>query len=171
MARELRQLESLPVHDHGPVDLTDYRLRLDGLVETPLSLTQEDLAELPQVPFDEDFVCLEGWVAPDQHWRGVPLMDLLGRAGIRPDARWVQVSSGEFSLPLPIEDAQNALLALALEGAPLEPEHGAPVRLVLPGGICFTSVKWVDHIELRSEAAPNTAEAVARARLANESGA
>jgi DMSO/TMAO reductase YedYZ molybdopterin-dependent catalytic subunit len=90
---------------------------------------------------------------------------VLDIAGVLPDARYVRISSGDFVLPVPIEAAQHALLCDRLDGEPLAVEHGAPWRLMLPGGECFTSVKWVDRIELAETAGDNTAESIARARI------
>lgn len=165
MDQRFRRLDALPVHPHPEVDAANFVLRVDGLVARPIALTPDDLRALPQHDFDADFVCLEGWVAPDQHWRGVALSDLLELAGPTEGARFVQASSGGFSLPMPIDDARRALLALVLDGAPLAPPHGAPVRLVVPGGACFTSVKWLDRLEVRAEPADDTARAIALARL------
>lgn len=162
---ELRRLDALPRHPHPEIDVASFVLRVDGLVARPLALTPDDLRALRQRDFDADFVCLEGWVAPDRHWRGVALGDVIELAGPADAVRFVQASSGEFSLPLAIDDARRALLALVLDGAPLAAAHGAPVRLVMPGGECFTSVKWLDRIELRAEAAEDTARAIALARL------
>ncbi|HXU22749.1 MAG TPA: molybdopterin-dependent oxidoreductase [Tepidiformaceae bacterium] len=158
-------LTSLPVHSHDRPPSEDYRLRVDGLVDRLLELSVEELRVLPEAGLDDDFVCLEGWTVANLRWRGVRLASVLQLAGIRPEARWVQASVPGFSLPLPLSEAGNALLALQLNDAALAPEHGAPVRLLVPGGECFTSVKWLDHLELRAEPAENTAEAVARARL------
>ncbi|MGE5594958.1 MAG: molybdopterin-dependent oxidoreductase [Hyphomicrobiales bacterium] len=161
---DLRRVPGLPVHPH-PEAAPDAALRVEGLVERPQMLSLDALRALPQRPFDADFVCLERWVAPDQHWRGVALSDVLELAGIRDEARWVQASSGEFSIPLALEDARRALLALELDGEPLPVAHGAPVRLVVPGGECFTSVKWLDRIDVRAEPAENSARTIALGRL------
>jgi DMSO/TMAO reductase YedYZ molybdopterin-dependent catalytic subunit len=83
---------------------------------------------------------------------------------VRSQALWVQATFEEFSLPLPLDRARNASLALMLNENPIPVEHGAPVRLLVPDGECFTSVKWLEHLELRSSPAANTAEAIARAR-------
>ena len=159
------QLTSLPVHAHERPRVDQYRLRIEGLVEHPAELSVEELLALPGAGFDDDFVCLEGWTVPNLRWRGVRLATVLERVGVGAAAQWVQASAGNFSLPLPLAEAGNALLALQLNDQMLAPEHGAPVRLLVPGGECFTSVKWLDHLELRAEPAENTAEAIARARL------
>lgn len=160
------RLRALPVHPHPALDAEGYRLHIGGLVERPLALSRGDLLALPQHQLHDDFTCIEGWVVPQLRWRGVRLAAVLAAAGVRPQARWVQAVCGDFSLPLPLAEAGEALLALELNDAPLTAEHGAPVRLLLPGGQCFTSVKWLERIELRADADANTAEATARARLA-----
>ena len=161
----VQRLTALPVHPAPERDTGNYALRIDGLVEAPLALGVEELLALPQLSLRDDFACLEGWVVPELDWRGVRLGTVLDLARPLPGAAWVQASFGEFSIPLPIERAADSLLALTLDGAPLEAEHGAPVRLLVPGGECFTSVKWLDHLELRAEPATNRAKEIALARI------
>jgi DMSO/TMAO reductase YedYZ molybdopterin-dependent catalytic subunit len=75
------------------------------------------------------------------------------------------VSAGTFGAPLTRWEAERALLALRLGGEPLAVEHGAPVRLILPDADCYTSIKWLDHIEACAEAGPNTARRTALKRI------
>lgn len=167
--REGSVLDTLPVHP-VPDDLAEHPiLTVDGLVAHALRLTPDVLAALPGQPLTRDFQCTEGWTVPDLAWRGVPLREVLHLAGADPAASWVQASAGEFSTPLPREAADAALLALALDGRPLPVEHGGPIRLVVPGGACYTSVKWLDHLEVRAAPAPNTAEQIALDRIGAES--
>lgn len=159
------RLDALPVHPM-PEGVAEHPvLIVDGLVERPLRLTPEDLAALPAQPLTSDFRCSEGWTVPDLAWRGVPVREVLRLAGVDPAARWVQASAEAFSTPLPRAAADDALLALALDGRALPREHGGPVRLVVPGGACFTSVKWLDHLEVRAAPAPDTARQIALDRL------
>lgn len=160
-----RRLPSLPIHPRPNVGVEGYRLQVDGLVARPISLTVADLFTLPQHGLHEDFSCLEGWVVPDLDWRGVWLSDVLDAAGPEPGAEWVQASFGDFSLPLPLAKTTGALLALTLNGAPFPLDHGAPVRLMIPGGECFTSVKWLAHLELRAEPDENSARRIALTRI------
>ena len=161
----IQRLFSLPVHPVPGRETERYALRVDGLVKAPLVLELDDLLALPQVSLRDDFACLEGWVVPELDWRGVRLGTVLNLAGPLPGTAWVQASFGEFSIPLSIERAADSLLALTLNGEPLPVEHGAPVRLLVPGGECFTSVKWLDHLELRAEPAPNRAKEIALKRI------
>ena len=161
----LHVLDALPVHPGEGPDPAAWRLRVDGLVDTPLDLDLGDLAAMPQQLMVDDFSCLEGWTVPGLRWRGVAVADLLDRAAAPSEAAWVQLSADDFSLPLPIAEARTALLALEVNDEPLPAEHGGPARLVVPGGECFTSIKWTERIEVRAEPADNSARRIALARL------
>jgi DMSO/TMAO reductase YedYZ molybdopterin-dependent catalytic subunit len=143
-------------------------LRVDGLVAQPLNLTVDDLAPLQRCDLDETFSCDDGRAASGQRWRGFRVADIVALSQPLPDARFVRVSSGGFVIPIAIEEAGSALLTDTLNGQPLALERGAPWRLVVPGGRCFTSVKWVNHLELTAEAGRDTGELIERARLSRD---
>ncbi len=140
-------------------------LHVAGLVARPCALTPVDLAGVPRLSVAEAFTCEEGWSVPDLAWGGMRLADVLALARPLPAAQYVRVRSGEYAVPLPLDQAADALLCDTLNGAPLPVGHGAPWRLVWPGGSCFTSVKWVTHLELTAEPGEPTGERLARARL------
>ena len=165
---DLRVLDALPVHPGDAPDPSTWRLRVDGLVGQPLDIDLDGLLAMPQQLIVDDFACLEGWTVPGIRWRGVTIADLLERAGAPPEAAWVQVTADDFSIPLPIADARAALLAVEANGEPLPGAHGGPARLVVPGGDCFTSIKWTDHIEVRAEPGDNSARRIALDRLGSE---
>jgi DMSO/TMAO reductase YedYZ molybdopterin-dependent catalytic subunit len=148
---------SLPVHPVTHRPTSPPPMLVDGLVRRPLELRPMDLLALLQRGVVGDFTCVEGWTVPRLSWQGVPLREVLDLAAVRAEARWLQASAGPFSVPL---------LALRLGDDDLSVEHGGPVRLIVPGQACFTSVKWLDHLELRVAPAPNTAQAMALSRLA-----
>jgi DMSO/TMAO reductase YedYZ molybdopterin-dependent catalytic subunit len=169
MMQQGEQRESLPVHPvpAGLAASDAWRLRVDGLVRQPLELSVSDVEALGGQAYSADFVCEEGWMVPDQQWEGVALAAVLGRAGVAPAARFLKVYAGDFSVLLPLQEALTggALLARRLNGVPLTPEHGAPLRLVAPGRACFYSVKWVDRLEVLAEETSTTGAAIARGRL------
>jgi DMSO/TMAO reductase YedYZ molybdopterin-dependent catalytic subunit len=140
-------------------------LRVDGLVAAPRTLTAGDLAALPRVDLAEPFVCEEGWQVPGLRWRGVRLGDVLALARPLASAGHVRAYAGEYAVPLALDAAQDALLAEALNDEPLTLAHGAPWRLVVPGGQCFTSVKWVERLEVTAAPGSSDGERIARARL------
>jgi DMSO/TMAO reductase YedYZ molybdopterin-dependent catalytic subunit len=131
------------------IDPADYRLRVDGLVARPLVLS---IGELP--PADEIVATLDctGGFYSTQRWRGARLGALLDLAGTDSRARHVSVGSVTgYRWSFDIEDARRLVLATHVTGAPLSHDHGAPVRLVVPGARGFQWVKWVTHIELRRD--------------------
>lgn len=165
MDDNLEILSRLPVHGTAGSDPSEHRLRVDGLVRHPTILDAAALAALPRAEVTDDFICREGWCVPGLHWEGVSLATVLDLVGADVDAAFVQVSSGDFSTPLSKADAERALLATDLGDERLPREHGGPVRLLVPGADCYTSVKWVDHIEVRGTPGDDTAQAIALARL------
>jgi DMSO/TMAO reductase YedYZ molybdopterin-dependent catalytic subunit len=123
------------------------------------------LARLPHTDLDDTFTCLAGWTAGPLHWRGVRLSAVLDAVG---GARsgWAAVSAPDFRSVMPLDELpEETLLADSLDGRPLPREHGGPLRLVVPGGVCYRSVKWVQRIELQDSEAGDTAPAIALARL------
>ena len=142
-------------------------LRIDGLVAQPLELTSEAFQTLERASLVEPFVCDEGWSVPGLRWGGVRLSDVLALAQPLAAARYVRAGSGEWVVPVRVCHLARGLVADELNGEPLTIEHGAPWRLVLSGGPCYTNVKWLDHLELVAEAGEDTARRIAQARLSS----
>jgi len=149
------------------VDVAQWRLVVDGAVEHPLSLTWDDLQAMPQVAVTDDFRCLEGWVVPDNHWRGVALAAVLWRAGLQPAARFVLAGAGDYTALLTREQAENpaAVLAHSRNGQALTHAHGAPLRLNVPGADCFVQVKWVERLTALVEPVEPSGPDIAMERL------
>jgi len=137
----------------------EYRLRIDGLVERPLSLTLDQLtSELPQTALTKDFQCVTGWRVEDVPWKGVKLADVLDRAGVKPGATHLRIFSfdGTYteSLTLAQARAKDVLVAHHLLGKPVTQEHGGPVRLYVAQMYGYKSLKWLDRIEVTDELVP-----------------
>lgn len=166
MAEKREVREKLPVHGGGDEQTERFHvLRVDGLVGRKLELTAADLERMPQQDLTDDFTCLEGWTVPGIRWRGVALETVLAAAEPHGEARYVEASASDFRVTIRREDAGRALLALRLNGDAVPREHGGPVRLVVPGGECFTSVKWLDRLELRAEPGSDSGKRIALGRL------
>jgi DMSO/TMAO reductase YedYZ molybdopterin-dependent catalytic subunit len=140
----------------APFPVADWRLTVDGLVQHPLHLSREDL--LQQFPAAErtwDTICVTGWTHWDHRWRGVLLATLLDRAEPLPAARFVRFvaySTRQHDTSLPLAYArEHVLLAHEVDGKPLEPAHGAPLRSVCEGKYFYKSLKWLRQIELLAE--------------------
>lgn len=158
--------ETLPVHpqitqEKRPDDEAG-ALNVVGLVERPHMLSTAELGALPRERLAERFICEEGWAVERLAWEGIPLHEVLMLCAPLPNARYVRVCAGSYWLALPLDELDHALLCDRLDEAPLAREHGAPWRLVLSGGACYTSVKWVSRLELAAEAGAETAERIAR---------
>jgi DMSO/TMAO reductase YedYZ molybdopterin-dependent catalytic subunit len=126
----------------------DYRLTVKGRVRRELSFTVADLLALPMREATLPIACVEGW-SYSARWRGVPVRDLLAMAGASPGAR-AHVVSLEANSPYQMSVLDHAqahdadtLLATYLDGQPLLPDHGYPVRLIGPGRPGVNQTKWV----------------------------
>ncbi|MGE5603894.1 MAG: molybdopterin-dependent oxidoreductase [Nitrososphaerales archaeon] len=137
--------------DHpAPVDAAAWRLRIDGAVDKPVSMSYADLLSMPAEPVRVTLDCTGGWYSL-QEWRGVRLDRLLEMAGVAAGAESVSiVSISGYSRRFPIETARDLVLATHVAGRPLEHGHGFPVRLVAPGYRGFNWVKWVQAIEVNT---------------------
>jgi DMSO/TMAO reductase YedYZ molybdopterin-dependent catalytic subunit len=162
--RDALPVHPLPVGQQAPTGEPG-ALRLSGLFARPVTLSAVEVSQFPRERLAEPFVCEEGWSVDGLAWEGVPLRDIIARGGPLPEARYLRVYAGDYWLALPLAELDGALLCDRLNDAPLAPAHGAPWRLVLSGGACFTSVKWVDHLELAAELGEATAERIARGRI------
>jgi DMSO/TMAO reductase YedYZ molybdopterin-dependent catalytic subunit len=146
-----------PVLHYGSiprVDLARWRLTVSGRVERPFSLTWSELQALPRAETLCDIHCVTRWSRLDNRFQGVPLEPLLTRAGVQPDSRFVLVHAEQgYTTNLPLADFTRPgnLLALSHEGEPLTPEHGGPVRLLVPHLYLWKSAKWVTGFEFLTE--------------------
>jgi DMSO/TMAO reductase YedYZ molybdopterin-dependent catalytic subunit len=136
---------SMPRLDPGT-----YRLHVDGLVQSPVSLTLADLQALPVAEQVSDFRCVTGWTVEDVRWTGVRIRDVLAGAGPLPSGAALSFVSAERpyvdSLTLDQALLPDVMLAWGMDGRPLERPHGAPLRLVMPRMYGYKSVKWVERI-------------------------
>ena len=166
-------------YDIPHVDPARWRLAIDGEVEQPAELSLDDLRARPPRSVDITLECagtgrarltpravsqpwLHGAVG-SATWTGVPLRDLLAEVGVRPDAVELVFTGADRgieggveqqyqrSLPLAEATADDVLLAYDMNGAPLSPQHGFPVRLLVPGWYGMTHVKWLESITAVAE--------------------
>lgn len=130
-------------------------IEVDGLVAAPLSIDFDAWQKLPRLQQTVDFHCVEGWSVDKVGWDGVPLSALLDQAQPLPQASVVRfhAEGGTYQDDLTLEQARDPAVVLAdtVEGHPLPPEHGGPVRLIVPSQLGYKSVKWVARIELDDE--------------------
>ncbi len=167
--------------DVPEVDRGRHRIAVEGAVAEPFAIDMRALAAMPQRSVTMTMECAgngrielaplaagEPWgrgAVSTASWTGVPLAALLDRAGVRDDVVEILVAGADRGVPagaggeqpfaraLPVDRARdpNVLLALEMNGHPLPREHGAPVRLVVPGWYGMASVKWVARIAALTE--------------------
>lgn len=146
--------DGFPVLSAGPtprIDPADYRFRVEGLVRTPREWSLEELKALPGSTFHGDISCVTKWTKLDTNFTGVSVDVLLDQAEPLEDAAFVVASSyGGYTTNLPIEDVRDgrAWVVWEYEGEPLEPEHGGPVRMLVPHLYFWKSAKWVNGLRL-----------------------
>jgi DMSO/TMAO reductase YedYZ molybdopterin-dependent catalytic subunit len=166
------------VQHYGPtqVDPTTYKLRLTGLVDKPMELTLQELQRRPRTELIAGFECSGNnparlnTLAGNARWAGTSLAALLKGAGLKSTAREVvffgadhgtedivhgagqpQKYEQNFARSLALEDAMNPdiLLVWEMNGAPLPPKNGGPVRLLVPGWYGVCNAKWLNHLQIQ----------------------
>ncbi len=134
------------------VPLDRWRFQVFGLVEKPLVITLAEFRALPRVQVFADFHCVTRWSRLGNVWEGVSTRELLGRAGVRPEAKFVvcHAYDNNWTTNLPLADclAEDALLADLHDSQPIAADHGGPVRGMVPRLYAWKSAKWIRGIEL-----------------------
>ncbi|CAN5875943.1 sulfite oxidase [soil metagenome] len=173
-------LHYLLTHYDMPVlDESTWRLRVGGLVDEALQLDLGELRSMPQCTVTVTFECAgngrarhepraqsQPWLVEavgTATWTGVPLVRLLERAGVRDDALDVVFTGADHGVERGVEQdyrrgldletarAEDVIVAHAMNGAPLPPQHGFPARLVVPGWYGMAQVKWLTDIEVSAD--------------------
>lgn len=133
------------------IDSSKWYLSIEGEVEKPLTLSLSDLYELGVETLVVDFHCVTGWSVRSLLFTGVSLDRILSLSGFKRTAKWVYVESLDgYSTVFPLEEAigKKAIVALEMNGRPLDPVHGYPARLIVPHLYGWKSAKWISKIAL-----------------------
>jgi DMSO/TMAO reductase YedYZ molybdopterin-dependent catalytic subunit len=136
------------------VDARRWRFKVAGLVENPLDLTLDEIEALPAVEQYATLECISNNVGGDlignALWRGVQLKDLIRKAGPKFGVVDVLLRAADGytdSIPIDRAIADGTILAYQMNGAPLSPTHGFPLRLIVPGIYGMKNVKWITAVE------------------------
>src|SRR5919202_1037572 len=146
--------EKWPVLHAGTVpqtDLATWDFKVFGEVEKPLTLTYEELQALPQSAITVDIHCVTRWSRFDTSFKGVHWRELAKLARPKPSARFVVAHAEQgftSNLPLAALEEDESLVAWEADGEPLEPDHGWPLRLVVPTRYFWKSAKGLRGLEL-----------------------
>ena len=157
--------EKFPVLSFGPtpkVDLETWEFKVFGLVEEELTFSWREFTSLGKVTVDAEFHCVTQWSRLKNTWEGVPFSVLMERTMPKPEARFVMVhcyGGCTTNLALDVLQDDDVLFGYRHDGEPLEPDHGGPMRLVVPKRYGWKSAKWVNGLEFMAEDAPGFWEA------------
>jgi DMSO/TMAO reductase YedYZ molybdopterin-dependent catalytic subunit len=135
----------------------DFTLFPKPLVTETKRFTWSEFSALPRTRVFGDMHCVTRWSKLDNLWEGVATRELLKHITVSPAAKFVMVHSEHgFSTNLPIDDffAEDCLFALKHDGQDLTPDHGYPLRLVVPRLYAWKSAKWVRGIEFMTSDRP-----------------
>ena len=152
-----RLTEKWPVLHHGDVpriDISKWTFRIFGLVERERKLSYEEFLALPRVTVLSDVHCVTGWSKLDNTWEGVSTQAIKELVKVLPEAKFVILhGAGSFTTNLSLNDffESDVLFAIKHNSEPLTPEHGCPLRLVVPRLYFWKSAKWVEGVEFTAK--------------------
>ncbi len=155
-----RVIKDWPVLHYGGVpriDVSRWSFNIFGLVEEQLRLTFSEFERLPKAEVFSDIHCVTGWSRLDNLWEGVGSRAVSDLVRLLPTARFVMIHGAVgFTTNLSLEAFQetDVLFATKHDGRELSPDHGHPVRLVVPRLYFWKSAKWVTGIEFMAEERP-----------------
>ena len=137
------------------VDANSWRLVVKGLVNTPLTITYEQLKAMPSIPQIATLECVSNKIANDfigtAIWNGIKLRSLLDEAGVKPNARYIVFRCADgYDVGIPLERGlqEGSILACEMNGETLDAKHGFPVRAIIPGLYGMMNPKWITEIEV-----------------------
>jgi DMSO/TMAO reductase YedYZ molybdopterin-dependent catalytic subunit len=155
--------QGFPVLHYGSVpyyseeDLKRWDFRMFGLVEEEVTLSFDEFMALPRSEFKNDIHCVTTWSKLDNVWEGIPVAEALKLVRIKPEAKYVMLHAEHgWTTNLPIEDfaRETSFFGLKHNGETLTPDHGYPVRAVVPHLYFWKSAKWVRGIEFMAKDKP-----------------
>lgn len=135
----------------------NWKLKITGLVENPFELSWEEFLALPHTVLTADFHCVTTWSRYDNTWEGIHIREILQRAKPLPQAQYVMAHSWTgYTTNMPFADLNDddVLIAIKHDGQDLPPEHGGPVRLIVPKLYAYKSAKWLDGLEFMEDDRP-----------------
>jgi DMSO/TMAO reductase YedYZ molybdopterin-dependent catalytic subunit len=146
--------DRFPVLTYGTTphyeNLHGWDLRIFGLVEAEQRFSWGDLMAMPTNTETVDIHCVTRWSKLDTTWAGIPWRQFMGGLGVKPEATHVMVHCEQgytTNISLEILDDDDTMLAYLYEGKPLEPDHGYPMRLLVPKKYFWKSAKWIRGFE------------------------
>ena len=153
--------ERFPVLHYGDTphydNLDSWTFRVFGLVEEEKTFTWADMMALPTNQQMVDIHCVTRWSKLDTTWTGIPWRTFLQLIKVKPEATHVMAhceNNFTTNIALEVLDDDDTMLAYRYEGQPLEPDHGYPLRLLVPKKYFWKSAKWIRGLEFMSADRP-----------------
>jgi len=152
--------DGFPVLSAGPtprVDTATWNFSIEIAGSNVGTWSWDDLNALPQTDIHTDIHCVTKWSKQDTDWRGVTIDTLLNDAGVDSPSGFVMAEcDGGYTTNVPAADVIDGkgLLVHTYDGEPLAPEHGGPVRLLIPHLYLWKSAKWIRNLKFMDEDAP-----------------
>jgi DMSO/TMAO reductase YedYZ molybdopterin-dependent catalytic subunit len=145
--------EKFPVLHYGSVprvDLAAWDFKVYGEIDNPFRLTWDEFRALPRKQVTTDIHCVTRWSKLETHWEGVAIQSILDLAQVRPTVTHVVGHAEQgytANVPLAVLDDDDVLLADTYEGETLTPDHGYPLRLIVPKKYFWKGPKWIRGLE------------------------
>jgi DMSO/TMAO reductase YedYZ molybdopterin-dependent catalytic subunit len=143
------------------VDVNSWRLTINGLVENPIQYSYADIRKLPKIDQMLTLECIsnppDGTAIGNAKWTGVQLRPLLERATVKRNAKFVAMRGADgYHTVLPVDELmrEENFLPYLMNGAPLPPEHGYPLRIFIPGKYGMKQPKWITALEFADHEIP-----------------
>jgi DMSO/TMAO reductase YedYZ molybdopterin-dependent catalytic subunit len=156
-----RLTEGFPVLHHGEVpyyrDISKWDLKIFGLVEQELIISYDEFMKLPRREFSNDIHCVTTWSKLDNVWEGIAVSTIIEQVKLKSEAKYVMLHAEHgWTTNLPLEDflRETSFLGIKHNGEKLTPEHGYPVRMVVPHLYFWKSAKWLRGIEFMAKDKP-----------------
>ena len=162
VAQKQAKLEKVPPGQHLPhnwprldlgfvpaIDINNWTLTVKGLVDNPKTFNWKEFNALPQTEQTADMHCVTTWSVLDSTFKGVKFKDVAALVGVKPDAAFVYFTSYDgYTTNLDLECCMDddVMIIHSWNGQPLTPEHGGPVRMLVPKRYLWKSAKWVNSI-------------------------
>ena len=139
------------------VKLDTWDFQVNGLVEDMVTWSYDEIRAMPSVTRTVDIHCVTKWSKLDTVWEGVSVSEIMSRIKLKPGVTHVLISAEHgFTANIPLSDfmAEQNMLAYRYDGLDLEPDHGWPLRLLVPHLYFWKSVKWVRGLQFLDHDTP-----------------
>jgi len=152
--------DKFPVLTYGATpkfDPNTWTFTLVGLLEEPVELSYKEFMALPQTKLTADFHCVTQWSRLDNLWEGVSISEIMKLVKLKPEASFAMVfCDGGYTTNLPLDALldNDVLFAHTHDGQNLAPEHGWPLRLIVPKRYAWKSAKWARGLEFMADDRP-----------------